>query len=33
MRSTAVKALIFGLIAMMIYMIFSFGTVRKYIAP
>ena len=33
MRSTAVKALIFGLIAMMIYMIFSFGTVRKYVAP
>lgn len=33
MRSTAVKALLFGLIAMMIYMIFSFGTVRKYVAP
>ena len=33
MRSTAVKALVFGLIAMMIYMIFSFWTIRKYIAP
>ena len=33
MRTTAVKALIFGLIAMMIYMIFSFWTVRKYVAP
>ena len=33
MRSTAVKALIFWLIAMMIYMIFSFWTIRKYIAP
>lgn len=33
MRSTAARALGFGLIAMMIYMIFSFGTIRKYIAP
>jgi preprotein translocase SecF subunit len=33
MRSTAVKALVFGLIAMMIYVIFSFWTIRKYIAP
>lgn len=33
MRSTAVKALIFGLIAMMVYMIFSFWTIRKYVAP
>ena len=33
MRSTAVKALIFWLIAMMIYMIFSFWGIRKYVAP
>jgi len=33
MRSTAVKALIFWLIAMIIYMIFSFGWIRKYVAP
>lgn len=33
MRSTAARALGLGLIAMMIYMIFSFGTIRKYIAP
>lgn len=33
MRTTAGYALGLGLIAMMIYMIFSFGTIRKYIAP
>lgn len=33
MRSTATWALGLGLIAMMIYMIFSFGTIRKYVAP
>ena len=33
MRSTAVKALVFWLIAMMVYMIFSFWGVRKYVAP
>lgn len=33
MRTTAGYALGFGLIAMIIYMIFSFGTIRKYIAP
>lgn len=33
MRSTALWALCFGLLAMVIYMIFSFGTIRKYIAP
>lgn len=33
MQSTATKALAFGIIAMVIYMIFSFGTIRKHIAP
>ncbi len=33
MRSTAGYALWLGLIAMMVYMIFSFGTIRKSIAP
>lgn len=33
MRSTAMYALGLGLLAMMIYMIFSFGMIRKYIAP
>lgn len=33
MQNTAFKALIFGIIAMSIYMIFSFGTVRKFIPP
>lgn len=33
MRSTAGYALGLGLVAMMIYMIFSFGTIRKSIAP
>ncbi len=33
MQNTAFQALIFGIIAMSIYMIFSFGTVRKFIPP
>ena len=33
MQTRASQALIFGIIAMAIYMIFSFGSVRKYINP
>lgn len=33
MQNTALMALIFGIVAMSIYMIFSFGTVRKFIPP
>lgn len=33
MQNTAIQALIFWIIAMSIYMIFSFGTIRKFIAP
>lgn len=33
MQTTAMKALGFGLLAMVIYMIFSFGTIRHSIAP
>lgn len=33
MQSTATEALIFGILAMIVYMIFSFGTVRKQISP
>ncbi|MDO4713226.1 MAG: hypothetical protein Q4B28_00775 [bacterium] len=33
MQSTATRALGLGIIAMVMYMIFSFGTIRKYIAP
>lgn len=33
MQTTAMQALWFGIIAMVIYMIFSFGEIRKYISP
>lgn len=33
MQTTAMQALGFGIIAMVIYMIFSFGEIRKYISP
>lgn len=33
MQSTASQALIFGILAMVIYMIFSFGAIRKNISP
>ena len=33
MQTRASQALVFGIIAMAIYMIFSFGSVRKYINP
>jgi len=33
MQTTAVKALIIGLILMAIYMMFAFATIRKYISP
>lgn len=33
MQTTASQALLFGIIAMVIYMIFSFGTIRKHISP
>lgn len=33
MQSTASQALIFGILAMVIYMIFSFGAIRKSISP
>lgn len=33
MQSTAIKALIIGLILMAVYMIFAFAAIRKYISP